>query len=277
MAKAISRAALMLTSMALIGGCQSIAGIRFSHRTDADRTAVERNKTLFTSQGAALLKAGNNGQAIEAYNLALATGEEPAPAYNGLGIAYARLGRPDLAYRFFKKATMGAPDNLVFARNLVRLMDSPEFTVEMARRSERRTFAEPASAEMPAVQSAAAQPVVREPGKLYRDSNRQVSLITSSAPEVRMAVEGSRNSRACSNRIGLGRTRHCSAAGLPQTESRGRTAEELAMNRSDPVAGPPRASGDAEAGDRQGKRKVIEMPTAPRIPKRIDGSGQTAS
>jgi tetratricopeptide (TPR) repeat protein len=277
MAKRVSRSALILVGMALIGGCQSIGGIHFSNRIELDRTTAERNKTLFTQQGAALLRAGNIGQAVEAYNLALATGEEPAPAYNGLGVAYARLGRPDLAYRFFKKATMGAPEDLVFARNLARLMDSPQFAAEMAKRSERNKAVEQA-AVLPSVQSASAQPVVHQRGRLYRDSNRQVSLITSPAPVVRVATEAERNSGPCARMAKARNASQCGKVTLPQTASRLGKPEELAMNRADPQAKTaPQPAEAAGVGDGQGQRKVIEMPKAARQPGRTDGPGQTAS
>ncbi|MFO1254318.1 MAG: hypothetical protein U1E37_01375 [Sphingomonadaceae bacterium] len=242
--------------MAAITGCQSLGGLHFAHRAQPDRASIEQNRTLFTRQGVELLKAGDNGAAIEAYNLALATGEEPAPAYNGLGVAYARLGRPDLAYRFFTKATMGAPDNVTFARNRARLMDSPEFAAMLERRRGEQALAR--IPEQVAPQAAMAQTVVRQPGMLHRDGDRQVSLVTVPAAEVAAAADSRRSARLCRKQ-----SVNCAGQTMPQTASRRRQAEGLAMNRQDQhdVAAVPVAEKDAGT-ESQGKRKVIVMPAA---------------
>src|SRR3546814_7754482 len=46
-------------------------------------------------------------------------------AYNGLGVAYARLGRADLAERYFKMALSMEGTNPRFAANLERFYNSP--------------------------------------------------------------------------------------------------------------------------------------------------------
>jgi tetratricopeptide (TPR) repeat protein len=55
----------------------------------------------------------------------MASGEPIAPAVNGLGVAYARLGRFDLAQRYFQQAMASDPTNTKYADNLAKLMRSP--------------------------------------------------------------------------------------------------------------------------------------------------------
>src|SRR3546814_9961813 len=51
--------------------------------------------------------------------------DSAAEAYNGLGVAYAKLGRADLAERYFKMALSMDGTNPRFAANLDRFYNSP--------------------------------------------------------------------------------------------------------------------------------------------------------
>jgi tetratricopeptide (TPR) repeat protein len=74
--------------------------------------------------GQEALRAGNIGQAIISFRLAMLDSESQADASNGLGIAYARLGRADLAERYFLQATELAPRGEKYAANLMRFYES---------------------------------------------------------------------------------------------------------------------------------------------------------
>lgn len=189
-------------------------------------------------QGRSHLRAGSWGSAIEAFNVALATGEDPATSYNGLGVAYARLGRSDLAYRFFKKAALSNPQNPVYTRNLAILMDSPGFDLAAMTRGEGQL----AQAELPAVQAqvprqAAALPP--QPGKLHRDAQGQFSIVTQ-----RPSESGS-------------------TGPMPQVASRN------PVPKAGPAKMPEATKSDAEeaptakAEPRKPQRKTITVPAAP--------------
>ncbi|WP_169805579.1 tetratricopeptide repeat protein [Novosphingobium rosa] len=75
-------------------------------------------------QGRRALDAGQPGAAIEAFVNALGDRATLAPALNGLGVAYARLGSFDSAQRMFEEAASIAPENPEFATNLAHLRDS---------------------------------------------------------------------------------------------------------------------------------------------------------
>src|SRR5579863_8268985 len=119
-----------------LGACSSFFGQHlFAHRTDASRP-VRSSQTIdvdysplidpATQSGRALLANGMPGAAIESFERALSAGEPVAPAINGLWIAYARLGRFDLAKRFFERAIAADPANDRYQDNLTLLLASPQ-------------------------------------------------------------------------------------------------------------------------------------------------------
>lgn len=232
MTKSFSRLLALSGALALLSGCQLFSSHSFSdvgHRSTRQQEMLAR---MFTDQGRELLRNGNNGRAIEAFNLALATGESPALAYNGLGVAYARIGRPDLAYRFFSKAKMSDPANPMFAQNLARLVESPQFAAQLARlRNPGPTDSEPTET------MAATAPAAPLPGKLFRDGNRQFSLVTTpSQPDATPASRGLaiRECRAPHPRYGRPA---CTIARLPFTASRSTAEPDRAkLGGGEPIA-----------------------------------------
>lgn len=165
------RMAVVLASAVLLSGCQFLGNLNLGHRGGQART-TQAMANFYTDKGRELLRSGRPGEAIEAFNLALATGEAPAPAYNGLGVAYSRIGRPDLSYRFFKKATMSDPASAVYANNLDRLVKSPQFTLDMS-----PDFQAPPVPE-PAVATRQASKTTPVPGRLHSTGPHQVSIVT---------------------------------------------------------------------------------------------------
>ncbi len=69
-------------------------------------------------EGRTYLATGNAAQAISSFRLALAADQGSIPALNGLGIAYDRLGRSDLARQHFEMALSLEPDAADVAYNL---------------------------------------------------------------------------------------------------------------------------------------------------------------
>jgi tetratricopeptide (TPR) repeat protein len=206
-----------------------------------------------------LLQAGQPGAAIEAFNFALATGEAPAPAYNGLGIAYARIARPDLAYRFFQKAKMSDPTNPTYAANLDRLVKSPQFTLDMAPRVVRPPAAETPPAAQGSQAGFAAKPdgsaAPSQPGRLRRTSAHQFSLTTlpvdaNAAPPLMRRAQ----TKDCSARSGAPQRRGCPASPAASASSAKAPAAGLAAADPSAVVAPLPAAG---------KRKVIDLRSIP--------------
>ncbi len=233
-----------------LGGCQFFGKLNLarSGSQEQQQTAkADRAMPSSLAEGREHLRANRNGLAIDAFNLALVRGEDPAAAYNGLGVAYARVGRNDLAYRFFKKANTSDPENPVYASNLIRLVDSPAFALNQI---DRAPTAPPARVTERPVATSTAAAAPRVPGRLYREGRGQISLTT----------------------------RADAAIGAP--DQRGGAMPQVAM-RSTPQRSPvtpttraeepkaPKADLPAAATPTGGKRKVIEFaPATPAQPAR---------
>ena len=70
------------------------------------------------AQGRTALVEGRTADAIEAFIIAKAFPEQTPAAFNGLAVAYSRLGRNDLAERFFQSAVALAPQEDRYRSNL---------------------------------------------------------------------------------------------------------------------------------------------------------------
>ena len=146
----------------LLGGCTFMHKLGFGHARSVqqasrvDETAPAVPADLFTARGRAQLDAGNIGLAVEAFQQAIGTGEARGPALNGLGVAYARLGRADVAAQLFRQAMAEDPANDKFAANLAMLEQSQKSleTPSGALTAERTDSAAPAPAPPPALASA---------------------------------------------------------------------------------------------------------------------------
>ncbi|MCA0910389.1 hypothetical protein [Qipengyuania gaetbuli] len=75
-------------------------------------------------EGRRLLAEGQIGNALPALQRAALNRETAPEAANALGVAYARLGRGDLAERYFRAAVTLAPEETKFAANLDRFYAS---------------------------------------------------------------------------------------------------------------------------------------------------------
>jgi tetratricopeptide (TPR) repeat protein len=233
-----------------LGGCQFLGKLNIARGGSQEPQQAATAASAMPSslaEGREHLRANRNGLAIDAFNLALVRGEDPAAAYNGLGVAYARVGRGDLAYRFFKKANNSDPDNPVYASNLIRLVDSPDFALNQI---DRAPAAPPARVTERPVAAGSAAAAPRVPGKLYREGRGQISLTTrpdtaATAPEQRSAAMTQVAARPA----------HLKASATPVV-----TADETAT---------PKSVEPAAAAPTSGKRKVIEFaPAAPAQPAR---------
>lgn len=85
---------------------------------DADSTLIANFGSEQLELGRTALKEGHTVAAIDAFMIAKSFEREAPAAYNGLAVAYSRLGREDLAERFFQEAVARAPDDTRFRANL---------------------------------------------------------------------------------------------------------------------------------------------------------------
>lgn len=175
--------ALVAVVLALpLGACSSFLGIHFARNAPkTERVETAAVVAPATEAGRAQLAAGQPGIAIESFQRALASGEAVAPAVNGLGVAYAQLGRDDLAQRYFQEAMAADPGQSRYADNLARLMRSPSYAMRSAAAvAAQMQEAGTGTADTKAPAQAANQPAAI--GQLQRVSRAEVR-ITTAAPQ----------------------------------------------------------------------------------------------
>lgn len=186
--KGLQFAAVIGASVAL-SGCASIFGAEFAARWSKPQSVAAPQPELarYTEQGRLQLADNQTGAAIESFRLALLSSEPSDPAYNGMGVAYARLGMFENAQKLFSLAINAAPAEQMYRDNLARLMVSPALAL---RKDGDRAAAVTAAASPapPADRPAAATAATAAPGKLTRVSRNEFRIVTvpqSTAPPVR--------------------------------------------------------------------------------------------
>ncbi len=123
------------------------------------------------AMGRQALADGQYGTAIAALRFARLDPACSAEATNALGVAYARIGRDDLAERYFREALALAPDDRRFAANLAR------FEQAQAQR-----LASLAAAQAPAPVAAPVQPLKGNVRMVMSGPGRSVMITSASAP-----------------------------------------------------------------------------------------------
>lgn len=189
-------ASLVATAL-LLSGCQALGlgGGDMARASSAPALAAEP-VDLGAEQleaGRAALKAGRTIDAIESFMVAKAFPKQMPAAYNGLAVAYGRIGRTDLSERYFLTAVALAPEEDRFRSNLALFYasngqpKSGEPAMAMAPLSpigDPAAAAQPIAAEAPApkVRSLAAGVTVRGPGTHLQRVSRGEVAIRSSVP-----------------------------------------------------------------------------------------------
>lgn len=183
MPKHLVRAVVLIALSVPLGACNSFLGIHFARQAPkAERIAVRPANAAAapaTEFGRRQLADGQIGLAVESFRKALESGEPAAPAINGMGVAYARLGNFELALRYFQRAMEIDPANGRYAANLARLTQSPAFA--MRRERDLAAAALASAAKVPTGQAGPSEERVAL-GKIERISRGEVR-ITTAAPQ----------------------------------------------------------------------------------------------
>lgn len=194
-------AALTLT------GCQSfVSALGFGPKPGAN---TEQRAEVFGSdeleRGRLALEQGNVATAIQLFRLAALNEKTAADAFNGLGVSYARLGRADLAERYFKAALELDSSNPKYAANLARFYQSSLGSSSQAlamrqreadealKRAEIAAISQGLTGPLPASEMAASDVITQAAPSPARSSNREIQISTSSAtnaaaPQQRVTV-----------------------------------------------------------------------------------------
>lgn len=121
----VARMACLAAGAALLGGCQSFPLTSWMFKGDRPTSGHERQLAGAPAgaleDGRAALRTGNVSAAVASFRVALLDPSMRGEACNGLAVAYAKLGRDDLAQRYFLAAISAEPENPRFIANLLRL------------------------------------------------------------------------------------------------------------------------------------------------------------
>lgn len=114
---------LMLAVAAVpLGGCSLFGKTNnLAQKAQSRQLKTEDYAQARLTAGREALDKRHWAEAITAFRDAQRTPRFAAPAHNGMGVAYAELGRADLAERYFLLAIAAAPEDRRFAANLARL------------------------------------------------------------------------------------------------------------------------------------------------------------
>lgn len=113
------RFAVIAALVPALGGCALLGIGRSEPRVSAVSTLpMDADAYIRFEEGRAALDSGQNAAAIAAFSEARLEPALLGPALNGMGVAWARLGRVDLAERYFRQAVTAAPGDERFAANL---------------------------------------------------------------------------------------------------------------------------------------------------------------
>jgi Flp pilus assembly protein TadD len=172
----VSMLVLALAALPL-GGCQALFGK--SERMAAAKSPAVRGDArelarAELTKGREALDKGNWAEAVMAFREAQRVPEFAAAAHNGMGVAYAQLGRTDIAERFFLLAVSEAPEDRRFSANLAKL-----YALNAKAQPEAPTLAQAPVAvqpQAPMLNTASAVRVERSQAKLVRTAQGELRL-----------------------------------------------------------------------------------------------------
>lgn len=119
--KSVLVATGVVAAALVLSGCQSVFGSSTAARGEAQNIDMSDYFESRLAVGRHYLEKGLTTQAVVAFRQASYDPRFAGEAYNGMAVAYDRLGRTDLAHRYFTMAVAAAPGDNRFSRNLARL------------------------------------------------------------------------------------------------------------------------------------------------------------
>ena len=199
-------AAILATT--LLGGCQSIFGhhARLDVRPVGGEDSPEAG-AIALEEGKQFLRSGAVGSAIVALQKAAADPIAAPEAHNALAVAYALLGRGDLAERFFQQAMAENPSEAKYSANLAKFYQSREAALAREVRVSAHAFVAAPDIELAVVAEQFDKVIQAGPGAIRvsaatrenaitRVSQNEVTIRTLPAPPVAVAAsERRRNPR----------------------------------------------------------------------------------
>jgi hypothetical protein len=142
MKSSIKQCALAGCVTVMLGGCAAHQNIAPEYRLSSSSMAAQPGASML-QRGKAQLDAGLDALAIESFRTEIRLNPDSADAYNGLAVAYGRIGRNDLAQRYFETALAKDPANAKVQTNLARLTGDAAPVVQLAVQTEPAIMNEP--------------------------------------------------------------------------------------------------------------------------------------
>ncbi len=186
--KAAIRVLVIVCTAIMLSGCQGLFG---HHHFATNSARVEMEQIDMSGYFAARVEAGRvyllrnePSRAVVAYRQASYDPAHAAAAFNGMAVAYARMGRSDIARQLFGQALAADPADERVARNLARL-DEPFWALPVLREHEAADpiFDAAAASIFAAGQNAAARagPPPSDGTRMIRLSSKEVHLTSAPA------------------------------------------------------------------------------------------------
>ena len=187
--------ALSASLMPFVAGCATgsrpVLDIR---NIDSPGTVADTESSL--ERGQLLLARKQHADAISAFRVALRIGENAAEAHNGMAVAYARIGRTDLAQRHFELAVASEPEDERYRKNLTHLFESsgqPQLAMgllEPAAATSKLALAEPLLEVQIALNTASAGIPVQSPSEPIEELLTEIRMdFAKNAPSEIMAPD----------------------------------------------------------------------------------------
>ena len=127
----VKQAALAGCMSVMITGCAAQQSVAPEYRLSSSSVAAAEGASML-QRGRAQLAAGLDALAIESFRNEIRVNPNNADAFNGLAVAYGRIGRNDLAQRYFETALAKDPGNAKAQHNLAHLAGETAPAVQMA-------------------------------------------------------------------------------------------------------------------------------------------------
>ncbi len=134
MPNSVKKCALLGFATVMVSGCAMQQNVAPEYRLSSSAQQVVPGSSML-QRGRAQLDAGLDALAIEAFRVEIRVNPDGADAYNGLAVAYGRIGRDDLAQRYFETALAKDPGNGKAQANLARLTGDAEPLAQFAEAS----------------------------------------------------------------------------------------------------------------------------------------------
>ncbi|MFN3620933.1 tetratricopeptide repeat protein [Sphingorhabdus sp.] len=125
MRSSVTKCTLAGCATFMVAGCATQQNIAPQYRLSEPSANVVEGSSML-QRGRAQLDAGLDALAIESFRAEIRFNPGSVDAYNGLGVAYGRIGRNDLAQRYFEIALAQDPLNSKIQSNLAKLPGNAE-------------------------------------------------------------------------------------------------------------------------------------------------------